>query len=412
MTLKNTFKTALHGLTAHKSRSALTILGIVVGIAAIMLVMSLGKGAEALILEQIQSIGAKTIAIISGREPKGPTDIFSTFADSLKERDLELLRRKENVPHLSKIMPVLFGSETISFAGETYRPNVFGVTPFFSEIYDVRPAEGRVFTEEEARTYADLVVIGARVKEELFGVEKAIGQRVKIKGRNFRVIGVLGKEGQASFLNFDEAAVVPYTTAQRYIFGIKYFHRLVVEADSEENVMRTVRDIEKTLRVSHGIADRAKDDFFVETQAEALETVSTITNVLTLFLAAVAAISLVVGGIGIMNIMLVAVTERTREIGLRKAIGATKRDILRQFLFEAIILTAVGGVVGVAAGSALALLAAFGASRFLEVGWLYSFPAIGALLGLGVAALVGLIFGIYPARQAALKEPIEALRYE
>lgn len=412
MTIKSSIKTAFRGLAAHKSRSALTVLGIVVGIAAIMLVMSLGKGAEALILEQIQSIGAKTIAVIPGRQPKGPTDIISTFTDSLKERDADLLLRKENVPHLDKLMPVLFGSETVSFGGETYRPNIFGVTPFFAEIYDVRPAEGRVFTDEEVRAYADLVVIGARVKEELFGVENALGQRVKIKGRNFRVIGILGKEGQASFLNFDEAAVVPYTTAQRYVFNIKYFHRLVIEADTEENVPRTVRDVEATLRVAHGITDPEKDDFFVETQAEAIETVSTITGVLTLFLTAVAAISLVVGGIGIMNIMLVAVTERTREIGLRKAIGATKRDILRQFLFEAVMLTAAGGAIGIAAGSLFALLAAFAASRFLEVGWLYSFPLTGALLGLGVAALVGLVFGIYPARQAALKDPIEALRYE
>lgn len=412
MTLKYSFKTAVGGLKTHKSRSVLTILGIVIGITAIILVMSLGEGAQNLILSQVQSIGSKTIAIVPGRQPKGPTDIIATLTDSLKPKDLEVLGKKANVPHLAKVMPIVFGSQTASYGSETYRPTIFGVTDLFAKIYDIEPAQGRLFSDDEVKSYADVVIIGSKVQDELFHSDEAVGQKIKIKGKNFRVIGILPKKGQFLFLNFDEAAIVPYTTAQQYIFGIKYFHRIVVEADEEKNVDQTVKDIKATLRDSHDIADPSKDDFFIETQAQAMETISTITNVLTMFLAAVAAISLLVGGVGIMNIMLVSVTERTREIGLRKALGATEKNILTQFLLEAVILTAVGGIVGVALGALLSFATSLILTKVVALSWVFTFPVQGALLGLGVAAGVGLIFGLYPARQASLKSPIEALRYE
>ncbi len=412
MFLKFSFKTALVGLKTNKIRSYLTILGIVIGITAIILVMALGRGAQNLIVGQIQRIGSKVLAIHPGRQPKGPTDIIATFADSLKQRDLAALEKKENVPHIARVMPVVFGSETAAYASETYRPTIFGVTDFFAQVYDIYPETGRLFSEEETKSYADVVIIGSKVKDELFGNDDALGQKIKIKGRNFKVIGILSKTGQFSFLNFDEAAIVPYTTAQQYIFGIKYFHRLAIEVDDEANVSQTVEDIKITIRNSHGITDPSKDDFYIETQADAMEMVSTIINVLTLFLAAIAAISLLVGGVGIMNIMLVSVTERTREIGLRKAIGATERDILIQFLLEAVILTVTGGFVGVVLGALLSFLASVVLTRFAGLNWPFVFPVSAALLGFGVAALVGLIFGLYPARKASLKNPIEALRYE
>lgn len=412
MTLKYSVKTAVSGLRTHKSRSVLTILGIVIGITAIILVMSLGEGAQNLILSQVQSIGSKTIAIVPGRQPKGPTDIIATFTDSLKPKDLEVLQKKANVPHLAKIMPIVFGSQTASYGNETYRPTIFGVTDLFAKIYDIYPSEGRLFNEDEIKGFSDVAIIGSKVKDELFGNDEALGQKIKIKGKNFRIIGILGKKGQFLFLNFDEAAIIPYTTAQQYIFGIKYFHRIVVEADEEKNVEATVEDIKVTLRDSHDITDPSKDDFFIETQAQAMETISTITNVLTLFLAAVAAISLLVGGVGIMNIMLVSVTERTREIGLRKALGATEKNILLQFLLEAVILTALGGIIGILLGASLSFLASLILGNYLALNWAFVFPIQGALLGLGVATAVGLVFGLYPARQASLKSPIEALRYE
>lgn len=412
MTLKHTLKTAFTALKTNKSRTVLTILGIVIGITAIILIMSLGQGAQNLILSQIQSFGSKTIAIVPGRQPKGPTDIISTFTDSLKQKDLDALQKKSNVPHLDKIMPVVFGSDTASYGNETYRPTIFGVTDFFTQIYNIYPDQGRVFSDDEVKSYADVVIIGSKVKDELFGNEEALGQKIKIKGRNFKIIGVLSKKGQFAFLNFDEVAIIPYTTAQQYVFGIKYFHRIVVEADEEANVERTAEDIKFTLRDSHNISDPAKDDFFLETQAGAMEQVSTIMNILTYFLMAVAAISLLVGGVGIMNIMLVSVTERTREIGLRKAVGATNRNILSQFLLEAVILTAAGGVVGIILGLTFSFASSLILSRVLAVDWQFTLPISAILLGLGVATAVGLVFGIYPARQAAKKSPMEALRYE
>ncbi len=412
MILKYTLKTAISGLQTHKSRSLLTILGIVIGVAAIMIVMSLGQGAQNLILSQVQSIGSKTIAIIPGRQPTGPTDVLSTFTDSLKERDLQLLQRTENVPHLAQIMPIVFGTEVSAYGNETYRPTILGVTPFFSDIYNIYPDPGNIFSDDDVKSYSQVVVIGSKVKTELFGTEDAVGQKIKIKGRNFRVIGVLPQKGQLSFLNFDEIAVMPYTTAQQYVFGIKYFNRMVVQADSEANVPQTVYDIETTLRNAHNISGPTKDDFFIQTQAQALETVGNITNIITLFLAAVAAISLVVGGIGIMNIMLVSVTERTREIGLRKALGATSKNILSQFLIESVILTIVGGLIGIASGTAFSFGASYLLTKFVGLAWLFSFPLNAALLGVGVAASVGLVFGIYPAYRASKLSPTEALRYE
>jgi putative ABC transport system permease protein len=276
----------------------------------------------------------------------------------------------------------------------------------------MQPDEGRIFNDDEVRSYADVAVIGSKIKDELFGSDDALGQKIKIKGKNFRVIGILSKRGQSSFFNFDETAIIPHTTAQQYIFGIKYFNRIVVETDSEDNVDQTVEDIKATLRNSHNITDPDKDDFFIETQAQAMQIVGTIMDVLTLFLAAVAAISLVVGGVGIMNIMLVSVTERTKEIGLRKAIGATDKNILSQFLLEATILTAAGGIIGIAFGASFSFLTAFVLSKYLAMAWMFAFPVKAALLGLGVAAGVGLVFGIYPAWRASRLNPTEALRYE
>jgi len=413
MTIKNILKIAITGLKIHKFRSILTILGIVIGITAIMLVMSLGQGAQNLILGQIQSMGSKTIAVVPGRHPTSISDSLSTFTDSLKNKDVEDLQKKSNVPHLSGIMPIVFGSGAASRGNKIHQTTIFGVNNFFSEIYDIYPEEGRLFTDEEITSKAGVVIIGSKIKEKLFDSdEEVLDQKIKIKNQNLRVIGLLPQKGQFSFISFDDALIVPYTTAQQYIFGIKYYNRLVVEVDAEENINATVEDIKTTLRNNHNITDPDKDDFFVETQAQATAMVGTVMNALTLFLAAVAAISLLVGGVGIMNIMLVSVTERTREIGLRKAVGATNKDILTQFLIESMILTLLGGIIGIILGASISFLASLILSRILATGWSFVFSVPAILLGLGVAVVVGLIFGLYPARQAARKSPIEALRYE
>ena len=404
-------KTAIIGLKTHASRSLLTILGIVIGITSIIMVMSLGQGAQNLILEQIQSTGSKIIGIAPGRRPTGLTDSLATFTDSLKKKDLDSLRNKGNVPHAGEIMPVVFGGESVTYGNEIYSATIFGGTSMGFRIYNTFPSEGRVFTEEEISSYGDVAIIGWEVKTELFGGDEALGQKIKINGKSLKVVGILPKTGQVSFLNFDKVVFAPYTTTQQYIFGIKHYNRIVVEADDEANIDATVSDIERTLRNNHNITDPDKDDFFVETQADAMDMVSTIMSALTVFLAAIAAISLVVGGIGIMNIMLVSVTERTHEIGLRKALGATNSNILSQFLLEAIILTGLGGIIGIALGGALSYLIATVLTNFYAMDWDFFLPLSSVILGIGVSSAIGLIFGIYPARQAAKKDPIEALRY-
>lgn len=411
MKLSHSIKTAYRGLEQNRGRSILTILGIVIGVTAIILVMSLGQGAQDLILDQIKGMGTRTIIVGGGREPSGPSDAGQIFNDSLKKRDLDLLLRKENTPSIKYVMPLVFGASGASYKSDTFNLTIFGASELMEEIFDMPIKAGAFFTEEDIRARAKYVVIGNKVKTELFGADEAVGQTIKMKGYNFRVIGVLTERGQ-DFFNFDEAAIIPYTTAQDYVLGIKHFNRFVTEASSDALIDSAREEIELTLREAHNITDATKDDFFVVTQVDLAGRLSAITSVLTIFLAAVAAISLVVGGIGIMNIMLVSVTERTKEIGLRKALGATYKNILTQFLLEAVILTSFGGFVGILLGAFLSWAISSGITQFTSIAWTFSFPVSAAILGLGVSSAIGLIFGLYPARAAARKSPIDALRYE
>lgn len=415
MKLRHIITASVTGLQANRVRSALTILGIVIGVASVLLIISVGRGAENLVQSEISGFGADMIAIRPGKEPTGPTDIAGTlFADSLTDRDVEALRRKQNVPGLKDLAPALIVPTNISYQGETYRnAQIFGWSAeFMGNMFNMYPDEGVVFDDTDIRQRATVVLLGSKVKKELFGDMSAIGEVVKIKDRSFRVIGTYPPRGQVAFFNMDDLAIIPHTAAQTYLLGIDYYHEIIARAESPEAVPRTIRDIELTLRELHNITDPKNDDFFVVTQQAVMEQVGIILAALTAFLSSVVAIALVVGGIGVMNIMLVSVTERTKEIGLRKAVGATNRDIMLQFLAEAVILTGLGGVVGVLIGITLAFLVSVGLSQALSVDWVFTIPISAVLLGVGVAMIVGLVFGIYPARTAARKNPIDALRFE
>lgn len=412
MTIQAIIKSNIKTLAHNKVRSFLTILGIFIGITSIILIISLGNGAQALILGQVQGLGSKTIIVIPGHQANGPSSAAQTFTDSLKEKELAALSLPANVPGVARITPLVLGGATLLYENTTYTASVYGASEAIGDIFSLEVNDGVFLTPEDVRGRADVAVIGSKVKTELFGEKEAVGERIRIKNRTVRVVGVLPSKGQSSAFNFDEAVIIPYTTGQDYIFGIKHYNRIIIKATDEKQIQTTADDITRTLRNMHDITDPSKDDFSVTTQADIASRLGVITSALKYFLAAVAAISLVVGGVGIMNIMLVSVTERTREIGLRKAIGATDSDILLQFLLEAVMLTFIGGAIGIACGALFSYGASIILTKFVGLDWIYSFPWGASLLGVGVALAVGLIFGIYPARQASKKSPMEALRYE
>jgi putative ABC transport system permease protein len=413
MTYKHLIKTAITGLETNRSRSILTIIGIVIGITAIMLVMSLGAGAQNLILSQVQGLGTNTIAVVPGLVSTSPSSFAANlYSDSLKPADLTALESKANVPGLADIMPVVLGSEPATYQSNDYQVTLFGATDLIASIFDLTPTAGQFFTADDVTSQSKVAVIGSKVASNLFGNDNPINQQINVNGVSFQVVAVLPSSGGGSLFDFDDMTIMPYTTAQTYLLGIKYFNRLIIEAAPGANVEVVADDITTTLAESHNITDPTKYDFTVQTQQDLANRLGIITTALTWFLVAMASIALFVGGIGIMNIMLVAVTERTREIGLRKALGATDRDILAQFLIEAVFLTGIGGLIGIVLGSSLAYLISLGLSYGLGLNWQFVFPWFGAVLGFGVSALIGLVFGSYPAHQASKKSPIEALRYE
>ena len=414
MRLKHGAQIALNSLKINRSRSLLTVLGILIGITAIIMMMAIGRSAEKLILGEIGGLGAETVVVRPGREPTGPTDIADTlFNDSLKENEVNLIKQKTNVPDAVDVAPIVIVPGSVSYEGETYRPTTLGGSAqFIGESFKVFPQVGILFGDTEIREKASVAVIGQKVKEELFGEGDALGKSIKIKDRKFRIVGVFEEKGQVAFFNIDELVVIPYSTAQLYILGINHFHEIIIKASGPEYVDRVVKDVEATLRDAHNIDDPDKDDFFVVTQQALAEQIQTIIGALTAFLSSVVAIALVVGGVGVMNIMLVSITERTREIGLRKAVGATSKDIMQQFLMESVFLTLIGGILGIFLGGVLSYLISIVLSQLLTSSWTFTFPISAVFLGLGVTGAVGLIFGIYPARSAAKKHPTEALRYE
>jgi len=411
MNIQDNIKMAYKDIMAYRSRSILTILGIAIGITAIILVMAIGDSAKKSIVGQIQSLGATNVYIMPGKM-RDTMQNGGMGQDSLKVKDLEDLRKKSNIPNLESVTPISTSSGYASFESESYRVTILGSTPDAFELVKLVIGQGESFTQEDIDSRNSVVVIGSKVAEKLFGQDDPIGQKIKVKEKSFKVVGVTEPKGQMGGVNYDDCITMPYTTLQQKVLGVKYFQEMIAKVDTEANIPIAIADMEEVLRNNHNINDPSKDDFSIQTQADIVKSVNSVLGVLTVLLSSVAAISLIVGGVGVMNMMLTSVTERTKEIGLRKALGATNKHILIQFLTEAILLTFGGGLFGVFFGFILSygLIAVFNMSGTFS--FVFSFPVMGAFLGVLVSAVVGFTFGIYPAYQASKKSPMDALRYE
>jgi putative ABC transport system permease protein len=416
MLLKDAFKTATRSLTHGKMRSILTMLGIVIGISSVIILMSIGQSAQNLILGQVQSIGSNLIIITPGA-PSGkgfspPASVQGIIITSLEQRDVDALQRE---PSIIAAVPLVSGQAEAVYGNNNKTVSYQGVTADMFPVRNLTVGKGLIFTKGDVDSANHVAVIGPDLANTLFGPAlDPIDKTIRLKSVSFRVVGVLSKGGAGPFgVDQGNLVIIPITVAQKQLLGISYFNTIIAEANPSYDINFAKSRIAFALRQDHSITDPSKDDFNIQTQADILSIVGSITSVLTLFLAAIASISLIVGGIGIMNIMLVSVTERTREIGLRKAVGATDNDILQQFLIESVLLTFAGGVIGIAFGAVVVGAVYFGINAFNPtLGWVFAFPISSVLLGLLVSGIAGIVFGIYPARQAGKKNPIDALRYE
>ena len=414
MKFRDSLKSAISNFKHGKMRSALTMLGMVIGIASVIILMSIGQSAQDMILNEVQGVGSNLIIVLPGGTINGklsaPSSAAGIVTKTLVQADVDALDRE---PSIVESVPVVRGQASAVYGDNSLNATYGGVGADFFTVLNFPTQEGRPFTQNDVDALDHVAVIGSGLATTIFGNVDPINQYMLLGNIDFRVVGVLSSKGNSTFgAGEDNMAVIPITVAQEQLLGINYFNEVVVQANNNYNADFVKGRVQSVLERDHGITDPTKDDFTIETQQDLLSLLGSITSIMTLFLAAIASISLIVGGIGIMNIMLVSVTERTREIGLRKAIGATDKDIMQQFLTEAVILTLVGGLIGIAIGAMFTGLAYLILSNVLSTGWTFAFPPSAVILAVAVSTATGLVFGIYPARKAARKNPIEALRYE
>ena len=413
MNLSENTRLALTSLFANKLRAALTMLGIVIGVAAVITLVSVGEGVQEVVVSEFEGLGNNMLFVIPGR-PDANELTGAVVRTDLTNDDYQALADPLNVPDVVRVAPIYDRPAIVTRGGEETRTTITGTTPEFTGIRDFYPVLGDFFTDQDVTSAARVAVIGQSVYEQLFpGGELPIGQTLRINNVNFRIIGLMESKGGSGFEDQDDIVLIPLNTAQRRLFparrpdGKFRVDQIMAQVISEDRQDAAITEMTLALRQSRGIAFRDEDDFTILSQAELIGALSQITGVLTVFLGVIAGISLLVGGIGIMNIMLVSVTERTREIGLRKAVGAKRADILWQFLTEAVILSGIGGLIGLLLG-VMGAFAISSLSETLDVSVAWN----SVVLAIVFSAAVGLFFGIFPARRAASLNPIDALRYE
>jgi len=405
-------KTSIKILRANRRRTFLTVLGIIIGIASVIVVMSVGAGAQSLILNQINSVGSNLIAVMPGySDDEGPpASVFGITITSLKNSDTEAIKK---LPEIEAAVSYVRGTETVQWGNKKTEATYVGTNSDYINVENAQVIQGSFMDETHDNGINRVAVLGWQVWQDLFNEsgENPIGQRVKIKRESFRVIGVMEKRGVEAFQNQDNLIFIPLETAQKLLLGINHIAMIRAKVTDENNVESVMAQAEQILRERHDIKESQSSDFSIRATAQALDVLGSVTGALTFFLSGIAAISLVVGGIGIMNIMLIAVQERIREIGLRKAIGAKNNDIKNQFLIESVILTLAGGIMGIILGAVISGLVALTAN-YLGYSWNFIITINSIILSVGVSSIVGIIFGWYPAKKAAGFNPVEALRYE
>ncbi len=419
MTIISSIKNSFQLMRANKARTALTLLGLVIGIMTVIIVYAAGEGIRSLVIGQVESFGTDTVYT----EIKVPSNKTGTAGDNnsnsaiasgvqvttLTNEDMEKIT---TLPNIKKGYAAMLSQEQVSYGNELRRAFVLGAGADYIDIDAGSKIEaGRFFSDSEDKSLANVVVVGQGMKTKLFGDSDPVGKTVKIRNERFTVIGVMAPRGAVMFMSFDDYVYVPIRTLQKKLMGINHVSYTVHQLENPALSEETADDIRYTLRERHEISDPIKDDFRVTTMVESLEMLDTITNALTFLLLGIVAISLLVGGVGIMNIMYVSVTERTMEIGLRKAVGASYANILRQFLIEAILITVVGGFIGSVLGTMIAYLMSLAATA-LGFTWHFSVPAQAYIVAIVFSLVCGIVFGVTPARSAAKLDPIEALRTE
>jgi putative ABC transport system permease protein len=395
-------KVALKSLVANKLRTLLAMLGIIIGVGAVISMLGMGAGAQKQVLERISQMGTNLLIIRPAQ--RGSMGVMSGTQQNLTVEDAEALLRE--IPSIRQVAPVVSGNAQVKYFNKNARVSTVGTSVTYFPVRNFEVEKGRSFTEGEVENMSRVAVIGPTTAETLFETDNPLGKIIKINNINFRVEGVLKSKGDQGWFNPDDQVLIPYTTAMKQLFGQDYLREIDVQAKTGADLTQVQEEVTAVLRRRHRILPGAPDDFSIRNQADIIDTASEVSKTFTVLLGSIASISLLVGGIGIMNIMLVTVTERTREIGVRKAIGAKDRDILRQFLLEAMLMTGLGGVLGVGVGIGAAKLIGALTQFSTEV----NMSSI--ILALVFSAGVGIFFGYYPARRAAQLDPIEALRYE